>query len=379
MERSWDVVEEGADGRLKNRAVEVQRARKRQLDAAGRDGTVERGMIRYLYLVLDRSRAMRAKDMRPTRLEAATDLLCDFIREFFDQNPISQLGVIVSHGKVARKLTDLGGAPEEQARLLRGFAAEGGELSLQNSLEQALAALEQIPVYGSREVVVLTGSLGTCDPGDIFETAARLRRARIRVSFVSMAAEMYVCRRIADETAGTYAVALKQTHLRELLFRHVVPMPTPPEQRGGALRKWVRMGFPRKTTDTTPSMCACHRRLTYTGYSCPKCQAKCCELPTDCPVCGLTLISSPHLARSYHHLFSVAPYAEQPQPPPGLACFACVAPLGGGDTLVVACPSCRRSFCAECDVFVHEALHNCPGCEALHPVARGGGGGGGGD
>lgn len=30
----------------------------------------------------------------------------------------------------------------------------------------------------------------------------------------------------------------------------------------------------------------------------------------DCPICALTLVSSPHLARSYHHLFPVANYEE---------------------------------------------------------------------
>ncbi len=39
-------------------------------------------------------------------------------------------------------------------------------------------------------------------------------------------------------------------------------------------------------------------------------QARVLELPTACHVCGLTLVSSPHLARSYHHLFPVRPFQE---------------------------------------------------------------------
>lgn len=34
------------------------------------------------------------------------------------------------------------------------------------------------------------------------------------------------------------------------------------------------------------------------------------ELPCECHVCGLTLVSSPHLARSYHHLFPVKGFGE---------------------------------------------------------------------
>ena len=27
------------------------------------------------------------------------------------------------------------------------------------------------------------------------------------------------------------------------------------------------------------------------------------------------------------------------------------------------CPSCHNHFCIDCDLFCHETLHNCPGCE----------------
>ena len=37
------------------------------------------------------------------------------------------------------------------------------------------------------------------------------------------------------------------------------------------------------------------------------------ELPCSCHICGLTLVSSPHLARSYHHLFPVRAFSEVPQ------------------------------------------------------------------
>ena len=41
-----------------------------------------------------------------------------------------------------------------------------------------------------------------------------------------------------------------------------------------------------------------------------KCQAKYCELPVECKCCGLTLVSAPHLARSYHHLFPLPVFTE---------------------------------------------------------------------
>ncbi len=60
-------------------------------------------------------------------------------------------------------------------------------------------------------------------------------------------------------------------------------------------------------------------------------------------------------------------------------CYGCTAELvqadegGGGEEslveeapgVVVQCPSCKRVFCFECDTYIHESLHNCPGCDAL--------------
>ena len=28
------------------------------------------------------------------------------------------------------------------------------------------------------------------------------------------------------------------------------------------------------------------------------------------------------------------------------------------------CESCERFFCIDCDVFAHEVVHNCPGCQS---------------
>ena len=35
----------------------------------------------------------------------------------------------------------------------------------------------------------------------------------------------------------------------------------------------------------------------------------------------------------------------------------------GQEGLVLRCGQCQQVFCYDCDAFVHETLHNCPGCE----------------
>lgn len=154
------------------------------------------------------------------------------------------------------------------------------------------------------------------------------------------------------------------------------------------------------------------------GFTCPRCLARLPTLPCSCFVCGLTCVLSPHIARSYHHLFPLPVFpdvpadtqsslqgyggtqtgptenqgghcsenkpvkaepvhhrAEQIDPfvkvvlghSTPLHCFGCLQPLSGDDgpELVTQCPDCCYLFCLECDGLLHDVVHNCPGCECL--------------
>lgn len=74
------------------------------------------------------------------------------------------------------------------------------------------------------------------------------------------------------------------------------------------------MGFPQMAPEGEEAavFVGADARLRSGAYVCPRCRARCRELPCQCHVCGLTLISSPALARSYHHLFPVQPFEEVP-------------------------------------------------------------------
>lgn len=45
-----------------------------------------------------------------------------------------------------------------------------GEPSLQNGLELAMKSLKMLPSHASREIIIIMGSLTTCDPNDISKT-----------------------------------------------------------------------------------------------------------------------------------------------------------------------------------------------------------------
>lgn len=103
---------------------------------------------------------------------------------------------------------------------------------------------------------------------------------------------------------------LVQSHFKELILEHAPP---PPAIAEFATANLIKMGFPQRAAEGSISICSCHKEAKVgAGYTCPRCKARVCELPTECRICGLTLVSSPHLARSYHHLFPIAPFDEVP-------------------------------------------------------------------
>lgn len=113
---------------------------------------------------------------------------------------------------------------------------------------------------------------------------------------------------------GIFGVALNEGHFKDILFESIPPPAQIAASRtgagpGGAPADLMIMGFPTRLPETSaPALCVCHSDLKSEGYLCPRCSAKLCDVPTDCDVCGLMIVSSPHLARSYHHLFPVMSY-----------------------------------------------------------------------
>lgn len=182
-------------------------------------------------------------------------------------------------------------------------------------------------------------------------------------------------RHLCQETGGSYSVALDESHFKELLLEHAPP---PPAIADSAMPNLIKMGFPQRAGESSIAICSCHKEAKVGGgYTCPRCKARVCELPTECRICGLTLISSPHLARSYHHLFPIIPFDEvsdklfhDPRHQLPKVCFGCQENFtnpgtGNSPGIRVSCPKCKQHFCLDCDIYIHESLHNCPGCESF--------------
>ncbi|XP_075931320.1 general transcription factor IIH subunit 2-like isoform X2 [Petromyzon marinus] len=372
-ERTWEVLKEDESGSLKASVDDlIFQAKRRKVSEF--HGQVRLGMMRHLFVVVDMSRGMEDQDLKPNRLTCALKLLEHFVEEYFYQNPISQIGLITTKNKRAEKLTELGGTPKKHITALKKATQSTclGEPSLYNSLQLAMETLKHMPSHTSREILVVFGSLTTCDPANIYDLIQTLKAGKVRVSIIGLSAEVHVCTALTKETGGSYHVILDESHFKELLLYHV----TPPPVSANMDSSLIRMGFPQHTlgsateSDAKPSFSMAQLEsqkekkpvLSVGGFFCPQCRAKYCELPVECKVCGLTLVSAPHLARSYHHLFPLDAFQEQPLDKftGQRVCEGCQVQLK--ENSVFVCSLCARPFCLDCDLFIHETLHCCPGC-----------------
>ncbi|KAK3701555.1 hypothetical protein LTR37_015409 [Vermiconidia calcicola] len=393
---NWEL-HEGADGSIEGVLGGLEEAGKRK--RLLKDTTpLQRGIIRHTLLILDLSIAMIEKDLRPTRHLLTINYTVGFIREFFEQNPISQLGILGMRDGIAIRVSDMSGNPNDHinaVKALRGMDPKGSP-SLQNALEMARAALYHTPSHGTREVVIVLGALLTSDPGDIHDTIKSCIKDRIRVSIIGLAAQMHICAEICRKTnAGdenSYNVAVDEVDYRELLMSITTPpvvRSTDTEAQRRNQAALLMMGFPSRIVEEKPTLCACHGNLTRGGYLCSRCKAKVCNLPATCPTCDLTLILSTHLARSYHHLFPLRNWVEvswaRARQKGSTQCYGCLAPFphvpaaeersehngtrakraeGASESSRYECETCQNHFCIDCDVFSHEVVHNCPGCQS---------------
>lgn len=370
-QRSWDIVKEDEGGSLAGIVAGLIESKKKRI--IKNVTPFQRGIIRNLILVIDVSASMLEKDLRPNRHDLTITNSIKFVNEFFDQNPISQLGIIIMRNGIAQLLSQVSGNPQDHIDILKSIKKlePKGDPSLQNALEMARGLLLHVPSHCTREVLFLFGSLFSVDPGNIHKTISSLIEEKIRVNIIGLSAQVSICKEICKKTnfgdETSYKVILNEHHYEDLIMESVVPLPVNKINKSFTL---VKMGFPSRVSEEVPSFCSCRSKLTYGGYICPTCKSKVCSLPTICPCCNMMLILSTHLARSYHHLIPLKNFEEVQVSTNYTSknCYGCLTEFppphqGSSTSSRYSCSDCSSHFCIDCDIYIHETLHNCPGCE----------------
>ncbi|CAH0384111.1 unnamed protein product [Bemisia tabaci] len=368
-EKTWEAIKEDDDGLIDSAVADIIQKSKRKRQEE-RMQNARLGMMRHLILVLDGSDSMLDQDLKPTRHLCTLKIIEGFIEEYIDQNPISQLGIIVTRDKRATMISELGGnAKKHIAALKEHFGNQSslsGEPSLMNSLNLAINSLHMLPAHTSREVVFIMASLTTCDPGGIHFTIQNAVETQLCCSVIALSAEVYVFKKLCQMTGGKFNIILDDKHFRDIVYQFVEPL-TVSQQKEASL---VKMGFPHHLNidekEAGSTLCACHldsqKPPATIGYFCPQCHSKYCELPVECSVCELVLVSALHFAKSYRHLFPIPPFKQLNVQETSASCFACAKLLKSQDKYIYECQRCKNLYCLDCDVFIHDSMHLCPGC-----------------
>ncbi|EPZ33710.1 Ssl1-like protein [Rozella allomycis CSF55] len=249
--RSWDALKEDEKGSLKSAIANLElqrhlRLKKRQTQS------IQRGLIRFLYICVDLSYSLMEKDFIPSRFSCLKSALQNFVTEFFDQNPISQLGIIIMRDGVAKKIVEMTGTPEKLMKEISDFPEPFGEMSIFNALDLATKSLNIIGSQGSKEIVLVYSSLTSTDPSDIFDILPLMKSSQIRSSYISMSAELKICKTLAKETNGEFHVCVDEHHLKDIFMSMIIPPPTTVVKKASLLQ----MGFPLQLSSQDHSLCS---------------------------------------------------------------------------------------------------------------------------
>ncbi|KAL7722596.1 TFIIH basal transcription factor complex subunit [Entamoeba marina] len=327
-----------------------------------------RGFRRKVIFIVDMSTAMLEDDFKPlNRQNYIQERLKTFFDLFYTDNPLSEIGLITSRDGNAQQIFSLSRNISEQKKMEWGNCS--GQISFQVSLDMARSILSRTSKDSCREVILISSSLTSRDHGNIFETFESLRGASIRCSVLSFSPELFILKFLTRITGGDYHTIMNEKNGGDVLNTFI----TPPTFKGADKQPQptqLFVGFPKQKL--TPTICECHKTINSSHYECPVCGFCYCELPVLCKICGAILLFSHHLARSYHHLFPVEPYQLCDSEETQIACFSCkqtiTQPMEKKENDLLTfyqCKKCEKFFCETCNTFIHDVLHNCPGCDDL--------------
>lgn len=327
---------------------------------------VTRGLIRSLCILVDLSKSgLQPNDFSAiSRLRLIEQSLEKFVIDYFDQNPLSQLSIVVTYNSKGWKYSDLSGNVDIQLKAIQrlGKDESGGNASLSNGLLTCSSILSCAASYSTREVLIIYGSLNTTDSSNILDRIKELKDNKICVSAIGLASKIFILEKITSETNGTYFVPKNAEHFQDLLQEKVLP---PEWIKSKQFPTLIRFGFAKNANDhpafnSNDLMSNPKAVPIYGGFDCPICSTRVFDLPCYCPICGIFLISPAHLTRSMHYLNPIPNFESIKVDHPEV-CEGCnvAIPLNEEGCF---CPNCHKIFCNECNKFIHTCLQNCPGC-----------------
>ncbi|KAF2741943.1 hypothetical protein M011DRAFT_497822 [Sporormia fimetaria CBS 119925] len=287
----------------------------------------QRGIIRHVVLVLDLSETMLEKDMRPNRFIAMINYTQEYVREFFEQNPISQMSVLGMHdGLCIREIV---------SRTNAGAESEYVIATDQELLRELLLATTTPPVVrkeGDVQAESTAALMMMGFPSRVVESIPTLCACH-----GILTRSGYTCSRCAAKVCSLPVVCpccgltlSLSTHLARS-YHHLFP-----------LRNWTEVSWQRAREKGS--------------QECAGCLA---PFPTP-PL--VTVNGEKDNAMEGVETNGVSVQAPQDEDE--------ADEQRASESSRYECRSCQNHFCIDCDSYCHMVLHNCPGCLSGDAGAR---------
>lgn len=297
----------------------------------------KKGILRHVHIMIDISYNIDRNDFLPSFRKNIINSIDKFIPTFFLENPISGLSFSCVNEKIVKSSNNL------DIRELLNQKGEGS-FSLLNGLLGAIDQLKNLSFC--KEILVITPSLVLKDPESYTDVIDMLRKNSIKVNIISLCGELMIHKRIVESTGGSLFVPLDIDH-----FNHILKTLTIPGELKSNTINLIKLGFPKVIYEE--GVCACHLIINSAGYECPICKTYICSLPMGCPICGIQLVSSLNIAKSFQHMYPLQIFTECEIG----ECIVCK------NEARKDCRICHSKYCESCDFFVHDNLNFCIGCK----------------
>lgn len=365
MNRTWDPYEVNDKGEL----VQLINQEEWQSETNRRKFALRnksRGLIRSIVIILDLSDiGLNSRDFGCSRIQLFKQALRLFFINFFEQNPISQISIVSTSNGRAQILTYLCGSLSAHLNCIEhldDFSEEGAP-SIHNAMNVSVAILKSAAKYSTREILMIYGSLHTCDITPIDPIIKKLQTNNIVCSIIGFGASVFILKRLSSETGGTYLIPLNSEHFSDILKSNIEP----PEWSSKFERlDFIPFGFVYNKDDNIPSFDISELRAQkdaipkYDGLSCPNCHFHVFAVPVYCPSCGILLLTPDNINQTKYHLASLPVFqkVDHDDESKKFFCSTCCAICKE----MFICPKCESFYCSSCNKFIHEILNRCPTC-----------------
>ena len=130
-QRTWDVIKDAVnddaqranESKIEQVYRQIEDRSKRKRLALTQKAGLKLGMLRHLYIIVDFSKSALQQDLKPTRITVILQQTKQFIRNFFDQNPLGNIGIIITKERKANIMTPLSCTPKIHFEMLDNIAA----------------------------------------------------------------------------------------------------------------------------------------------------------------------------------------------------------------------------------------------------------------